>query len=86
MSLVRRSPSDLAALRRAGRVVAEMHESIRAAIRPGMTTASLDAIGREVLERRGARSNFFGYHGYPAVICASVNPIFLPSGTLCDMQ
>jgi methionyl aminopeptidase len=77
MSLVRRSPDDLAALRRAGRVVAEMHESIRAAVRPGMTTASLDAIGREVLDRRGARSNFLGYHGYPAVICASVNEVVI---------
>ncbi len=77
MSLVRRTSGDLAALRRAGRVVAEMHESIRSAIRPGMTTASLDAIGREVLERRGARSNFLGYHGYPAVICASVNDVVI---------
>ena len=56
-------------MRRAGRVVAEMHECIRSALRPGATTGALDGIGREVLERRGARSNFLGYHGYPAVIC-----------------
>ena len=60
-------------MRAAGRVVAEMHERIRAAIRPGVTTAHLDRIGRDVLDRRGATSNFLGYHGYPAVICASVN-------------
>jgi methionyl aminopeptidase len=60
-------------MRRAGRVVAERHESIRAAVRPGTTTEELDRIGREVLARRGATSNFLGYHGYPAVICASVN-------------
>jgi methionyl aminopeptidase len=60
-------------MRLAGRVVAEMHERIRGALRPGRTTAELDAIGREVLHRRGATSNFLGYHGYPAVICASVN-------------
>ena len=59
-------------MRAAGRVVAEMHDRIRAAIRPGVTTADLDRIGRDVLERRGATSNFLGYHGYPAVICASV--------------
>ena len=64
---------DVEAMRRAGRVVAEMHETIRAALRPGATTASLDRVAREVLERRGATSNFLGYHGYPAVICASVN-------------
>ena len=60
-------------MRRAGRVVAEMHDRIREAIRPGVTTIELDRIGREVLDRRGATSNFLGYHGYPAVICASPN-------------
>src|SRR4028118_897282 len=64
-------------MRRAGQVVAEMHERIRAAIRPGVTTLDLDAIGREVIERRGARSNFLGYHGFPAVICASPNDVIV---------
>ena len=71
--LSRRAPEELAAMRRAGRVVAEMHDTIRAAIAPGVTTAALDKIGRRVLERRGATSNFLGYHGYPAVICTSPN-------------
>ena len=62
-------------MRRAGRVVAEMHECIRAALRPGVTLLELDAIGREVLHHRKARSNFLGYHGYPAVICASRNDV-----------
>ena len=62
-------------MRRAGRVVAEMHDTIRAALRPGVTLLQLDAIGREVLARRGAQSNFLGYHGYPAVICASRNDV-----------
>ena len=68
-----RSDADIAVMRRAGRVVAEMHECIRAAIRPGVTTLELDRVGRDVLERRGAQSNFLGYHGFPAVICASPN-------------
>lgn len=62
-------------MRKAGSVVAEMHEKIRAAIRPGVTTGELDRIGRDVLDRRGARSNFLGYHGFPAVICASPNDV-----------
>lgn len=60
-------------MRAAGRVVAEMHAEIAAAVRPGVTTQTLDRIGREVLERRNATSNFLDYHGYPAVICASPN-------------
>ena len=60
-------------MRAAGRVVAEMHDEIRAAAKAGVTTAALDRVGRDVLERRNAGSNFFGYHGFPGVICASVN-------------
>ena len=64
-------------MRRAGRVVAEMHARTREAIRPGVTTAELDKVAREVLERRGARSNFLGYHGFPAVICTSPNDMIV---------
>lgn len=71
--LNRRTPDELAKMRAAGRVVAEMHAEIRAAVRPGVTTADLDRVGRAVLARRNATSNFLGYHGFPAVICASVN-------------
>jgi methionyl aminopeptidase len=71
----RRTAEEIRTMRRAGRVVAEMHDRIGAAIRPGVTLAQLDAIGREIIARRGARSNFLGYHGYPAVICASRNDV-----------
>jgi methionyl aminopeptidase len=70
---VRRNADELARMRRAGRVVAEMHEVTRAAIRPGVTTREIDAVAREVLERRNATSNFLGYHGFPAVVCTSPN-------------
>ncbi|MGI9119407.1 MAG: type I methionyl aminopeptidase [Acidimicrobiales bacterium] len=70
---MRRKPDEIAKMRKAGRVVAEMHARIRDAVRPGVTTLQLDTIGREVIERNGARSNFLNYHGFPAVICASPN-------------
>jgi len=60
-------------MRAAGRVVAEMHQAIRVAAAPGVTTLHLDQVARDVLIKRGATSNFLGYHGFPAVICASVN-------------
>ena len=62
-------------MRRAGRVVAEMHEACSLATRPGVTTAQIDRVARQVLARRGARSNFLGYHGFPAVICTSPNAV-----------
>jgi methionyl aminopeptidase len=74
---MRRDAQELAKMRRAGRVVAEMHEATREAIRPGVTTAELDRVARGVLERRGAGSNFLGYHGFPAVICTSPNSMIV---------
>jgi methionyl aminopeptidase len=71
--LPQRSPADIESMRRAGRVVAEMHLAIRQAAAPGVTTGHLDQVARDVLQRRGATSNFLGYHGFPAVICTSVN-------------
>jgi methionyl aminopeptidase len=72
---VRRTREDIAIMRRAGRVVAEMHAACRDACRPGATTADLDRAARAVLAEREARSNFLGYGSppFPAVICASVN-------------
>ena len=60
-------------MRRAGIVVAEIHQLIRDAIKPGMTTSALDAIASAHIKRRGATSNFFNYHGFPATICVSIN-------------
>lgn len=69
----RKTPEQLGLMRQAGLVVAEALAAMTAAARPGASTADLDAVAAEVLARRGATSNFLGYHGYPATICASVN-------------
>ncbi len=75
---MRRTPEEIAKMRRAGKVVAEMIECTRAAIKPGVTTADLDRVAREVIARRGAKSNFLNYHGsFPAVICASPNDMIV---------
>src|SRR5690625_1207397 len=73
--VARRSTADIAAMRRAGLVVAAMHEAIRASLQPGVTTADLDRVARTVLDDHGATSNFLGYGRppFPAVICASPN-------------
>ena len=64
-------------MRLAGRVVAEMHEATRAAIAPGITTKALNEVAADVIDRRGARSNFLNYHGFPAVICTSPNSMIV---------
>jgi methionyl aminopeptidase len=74
---MRRSPEEIAKMRKAGRVVAEMHEKTREKARPGVTTLELDLVARKVLAERGARSNFLNYHGFPAVICTSPNDMIV---------
>jgi methionyl aminopeptidase len=83
----RKSPAQIRTMRRAGRVVAEMHEVCARTARPGVTTAELDRAARDVLSRRGARSNFLGYHGFPGVICASPNDVVvhgIPGDTVLE--
>ncbi|HJV08398.1 MAG TPA: type I methionyl aminopeptidase [Acidimicrobiales bacterium] len=77
MGVTLKSAEQVAKMRRAGRVVAEMLDACAAAARPGITTNDLDKVAREVLSRRKAKSNFLNYHGYPAVICASPNNVIV---------
>ena len=82
-----KTPEQIAKMRRAGRVVAEMLDECTRAAKPGATTLDLDKVARGVLERRGARSNFLNYHGFPAVICTSPNNVIvhgIPDGYLLE--
>jgi methionyl aminopeptidase len=75
--ITRKNREQIALMRRAGRVVAEMHEVCIRAAKPGATTLDVDAAAREVIQRRGARSNFLGYNGFPAVVCTSPNDVIV---------
>ena len=68
-----KSESEIATMREAGLVVARTLDLLKAAVAPGVTTADLDEVARDSLRREGAGSSFLGYHGFPAVICSSVN-------------
>jgi methionyl aminopeptidase len=68
-----KTPGEIAQMREAGLVVAEGLAQMAAAVAPGVSTADLDAVGAKVLKDAGAIGSFLGYHGFPAVICASVN-------------
>jgi methionyl aminopeptidase len=68
-----KSPEQIGLMRQAGLVVARALREMQAAAAAGVSTADLDDIARGVLRDTGAVPSFLGYHGYPAVICASVN-------------
>ncbi len=61
------------AMREAGRIVAEVLAWATESVRPGMTTAQIDAEAERIIRARGATPEFKGYHGFPASICASIN-------------
>jgi methionyl aminopeptidase len=64
---------DIRGLRLAGRAVADARDAMLRAIRPGVTTAELDAIARDVLRHHGARSAPQLAYGFPGTTCISVN-------------
>lgn len=68
-----KTPAEFERMRAAGLVVAGTLAAVREAVKPGATTLELDAVARDVIASAGATSNFLGYHGFPAVICTSVN-------------
>jgi methionyl aminopeptidase len=75
MAIVLKSASEIAKLREANLIVAEVLDALEAAARPGLTTWDLNEIAAQRLKHHKADSAFLGYHGYPAVLCTSVNEV-----------
>lgn len=72
-SVVLKSRREIEIMREANRHTAEILRLMCDAAQPGATTWDLDQIARRELKRRGVKSAFLGYHGFPATVCASVN-------------
>jgi len=73
MPIVLKSDEEIAIIRQAGRVVAEVLELLAKEVRPGLVVKELDEIVRQEYARRSVTPTFLGYHGYPATVCVSVN-------------
>lgn len=75
--IIIKTPDEIKLMRRANRIVAETLAALRDMMRPGLTTADLEAEAERRLQKSGAVSSFKGYPGtkcpYPSVLCASVN-------------
>ncbi|RHA39148.1 type I methionyl aminopeptidase [Cellulomonas rhizosphaerae] len=68
-----KTPEQMLLMRRAGLVVADALDAVRGRVAAGATTGDLDAVAADVIAAAGATPSFLGYHGYPAVLCVSVN-------------
>jgi methionyl aminopeptidase len=68
-----KSTQEIAKMRAAGRVVANALEEMRAFVRPGVTTAQIDAVGEAAIRRAGATPSFKGLYDFPGSVCVAVN-------------
>ena len=68
-----KSPQEIEAMRKAGRVVARVLDVLSRAVAPGMKTRDLDLMAAREIQRQGAQPAFLGYRGFPGTICASLN-------------
>jgi methionyl aminopeptidase len=73
MAISIKSFNEIAAMRRAGSVVASILKTLSKETKAGVTTRHLDDIAVSELARYGATSSFKGYRGFPATLCVSIN-------------
>jgi methionyl aminopeptidase len=71
--IVVKSSAELERMRCSGRMVAEVLESIRNKVAPGVTTLELDRFAENQCKKWKAKPAFKGYGGFPYTICASPN-------------
>jgi methionyl aminopeptidase len=71
--IVKKSPAEIDKMARAGEILVRTMDLLAGKIRPGVTTADLDAAAETFIRSQGAVPAFKGYHGFPGSICASPN-------------
>lgn len=73
MPIIIKSDEEIAVIREAGSMVAQVLGMLKEEIRPGLVLRELDAIVQREFAAREVVPTFLGYHGYPARVCVSVN-------------
>jgi methionyl aminopeptidase len=71
--IIAKSAKDLDKMRAVGELIAEVRESLRVMVEPGISTMELNDAADKMIRDAGAIPTFIGYHGFPYAICASVN-------------
>lgn len=73
MAIMIKSAAEIQAMRRSGEALRKVHDAVRTAVAAGATTMDLERVAAAKVAELGVKSAFKGYHGYPAVLCTSVN-------------
>lgn len=72
-----KSTEDFEKMRKAGKVVSNIHYEIFDKTKSGMTLLDLDLIAKEIIEKSNVKPSFLGYRDFPAHICASPNDVIV---------
>jgi methionyl aminopeptidase len=75
--IVLKSPEEIAIMRDANQIVAEVHEELKQRAVPGTTTRELDELAERIAVKRKAKCAFKGYRGYPNCLCTSLNEVIV---------
>src|SRR5580704_3432588 len=73
MSIVCKSVSEIEKMRRSGRIVRQVLDSVKEVVAPGVSTMDLERVAERKIRELGAKPAFKGYYDYPCVLCTSVN-------------
>jgi methionyl aminopeptidase len=73
MAIMLKTVREVEKMRRAGRIVRDVLQAVRAMVKPGVTTLDLERMAEKMIEEAGATPAFKGYHGFPCVLCTSLN-------------
>jgi len=71
--IVLKSEREIALMRQAGHILADVATHLRASVRAGRSTLEIDEDVEAFIRGRGATPAFKGYRGFPATVCVSVN-------------
>jgi methionyl aminopeptidase len=73
MAILIKSEAEIEKMRISGVALRKVHDAVKNAVRVGATTMDLERAAVAKVEELGVKAAFLGYHGYPAVLCTSVN-------------
>ena len=73
MAVVCKSSAEIDKMRKSGRIVRQVLNTLKAAVAPGVSTMDLERIAEKKIQELGAKPAFKGYYDYPCVLCTSVN-------------
>ncbi len=73
MAIIKKSREEIKLMKKAGSVVALVHQEMKNIIKPGVSTKYLDEIAFQIIKDNKCEPTFLGYNGFPGSICASLN-------------